>query len=108
MDSAVGKLNEKAALLAGVNITRRGSLALIAGEDAFKFLAGCEALELKVLGVEGFSVSDASLTPIMDAIADFSAIDYWRDSIVESIAFIELVKNGKYNNLMFDITLSNE
>jgi hypothetical protein len=80
---------------AGVALTTRGALTLVAAEDAARFLDACAAEGLRVLGFEGFRLDGQSVVPVMDAIADFSSGPpiSAEDSIRDSRRVLELVRH---------------
>lgn len=80
---------------AGIAVTMRGALTLVAAADAARFLDACAADGLRVLGFEGFRLDGQSVVPVMEAIADFSSGSpiSAEHSIRESRRVLELVRH---------------
>ena len=72
---------ERAAVRAGIELHRRAGLNLVATADAPKFLAACEALHVRILGFDGFTIAEGCLIPDMAAIADFSDVADAQESV---------------------------
>lgn len=87
-------LIQKIASSAGVKIYLNGQTELVAAEDLVKFLEEARARYLHVVGLEGFRIADNSLTPDMDAIADFSSIvesATSENTIDEALMFLSVI-----------------
>ena len=75
---------------AGARVRKVGGLDLLTGADALRVLDLCAERGVQALGLEGFRVHQATVTPIEHAIADFSdtvapdqAIDEARELLCE-------------------------
>jgi len=95
------------ARVAGVSVWSPFGSELIRAKDMGDFLATAAALHATILGVEGFTVDGDSLTPDMDAIADFSDLTPGEErgsrSVAEARRFVaEISKPGMW----FEVTVS--
>lgn len=90
---------------AQIDVRDVGALHLIALADTEAFLDTCEAAGVLVLGVEGFYLDTAQARPEMDAIADFSRLTGYEESIFEARCFIKAVGRP---GMLFDFALSKE
>jgi len=63
---------------AQIAVVRIGSLELVAWSDMDALLRAAQNRKLAVLGLEGFKLGPSSVSPDMEAIADFSTLS--RDS----------------------------
>ncbi len=89
-------------------VTARGGLLLIAAEDAPAFLDGCARQRVRVLGIEGFHLEGNSVTPVMNALADFSTLDTAYSveaSIIDARRFLRSVHRP---GMVFDFTVDRE
>jgi hypothetical protein len=75
---------------------------LIDRDAAISVLDICARKGVRVLGVEGFSVSDGKVIPIMDAIGDFSTASSASQSIQDARAFF---RSTALAALMFELEL---
>jgi hypothetical protein len=75
-------------------VVRRGSEAYIAIEDATDFIDEADLSQFRILGLEGFMVSDAFVYPALSRIADFSAIR----AVGESAAAARALVTGSWRS----------
>lgn len=61
---------------------------LLTPTDAFLLLEICERHEIPIIGIEGFRVEVDGITPLLNAIADWSGVEHWKTSIELSKQFI--------------------
>lgn len=95
-------LIEQLADQAGIRLRRRPGVDLIAIDDAPAFLQACANRNVRILGVEGFYLRGDKVHVDMSRIADFSSVTDPRETVAESISFIETVRVPE---LMLDFTL---
>lgn len=88
---------------AGIDVTLRGGLALVAVTDASTFIATCRSRGIAVLGIDGFDVEGIAVRPDMAVIADFSSVTEAGDSANEANAFLAKVARP---GLYLDFTLA--
>ena len=90
---------------AGLRPRAIGGLLLFDADAARLFLQECRSSGTRVLGVEGFRVSGADVTPWVDAISDLSTIPDPAVSVAEAARFLdEMAGEG----LEFDFTVTDE
>ena len=90
---------------AGTKIRNVGGLELVAFSDTQTFLDTCVIAGVKIIGIEGFYLDNARISPDMNAIADFSQIKNCEESVFESRAFI---KSVGLPEMFFDFTFSGD
>ena len=82
-------LTSRIAQSVGVDVALHGSMELINHRHIARFLTGCEAHDVHVLGIEGFRVREGSIQPDMNAILDCSYVSDRNRSRAEARDFIE-------------------
>lgn len=76
---------------AGVATEHVGGLVLVPSDEVDKLLETFERAGMRLLGVEGFTVSGPEVRPDMDAILDLSDVEDAAQSIREAEDFFERV-----------------
>lgn len=96
---------EQIAANAEVDLHYVSGLPLVLGVDATPFVAACEAARVRILGIEGFRISDAGLRPDMDMILDLSTVSDAATSTQEAASFLATID---VSDLAFDFTLDDD
>lgn len=96
-------LTSEIAASVGVDVRRAGSVELIASRDAEAFLDECARRGIRVLGFEGFRITDGETRSDMSAIADLSDVREPMESIDEARLTVTAVAQPE---LMLEFTLS--
>jgi hypothetical protein len=65
-------LTSRIAQTVGVDVVLVGSMELVSHRHVERFLDGCDAHDVHILGMEGFRVAGCTVQPDMDAILDCS------------------------------------
>jgi hypothetical protein len=104
VDGSVGLTADLAATV-GIPVRQVGSLELIAAGDSGPFLDACSAAGIRVLGIEGFRLSEGVTRPDMSAIADLSRIEKSSESVEAARSFVQEVATS---DLMLEFTLAGE
>ncbi len=98
----MGLTAELAAAL-GIPVRRTGSLELIPSSDAATLLDECSKAGVRVLGFEGFRVTDGETRPDMSAIADLSDVEDPTESVEEARTIVDQIVAP---DLLLEFTLS--
>lgn len=97
----MGPLNEFLKRV-GAEAIRKGSAILVDRQTVMAVLDICSDEEVRVLGIEVFSVQGEKVIPVMDAIGDFSNASSQYESVKDARSFVQRVERPE---LMFEIEL---
>jgi len=97
----MGSLNEILKRV-GAEVIRKGSITLVDRKAAMAVLDICSDEEIRVLGIEGFSVLGEKIIPAIDAIGDFSCASSKSQSVKDARRFIQSIEQPE---LMFELEL---
>jgi hypothetical protein len=84
-------LAHEVAEASGVRCHLATRASLIACEDAPRFLEGCRAANIRVVGAEGFDLIGTSIQPDIEAILDLGDLIDPSGSVDEAIRFVDAV-----------------
>lgn len=96
-------LTAELATAVGIPVRRTGSLELIPSFDAAAFLDECSKAGVRVLGFEGFRMTDGETRPDMSAIADLSDVEDPTASVEEARIIVDEIAAS---DLLLEFTLS--
>ena len=82
-------LTSRIAQTVGVDVVLTGSMELISHRHVARFLDGCDARDVLILGIEGFRVEGHTVEPDMGAILDCSNVSRPDESRAAARLFIE-------------------
>lgn len=102
MEGTMGRMIEKIAEGAGIDIRYAAGLSLVDGSDVPALIAACELAGVRILGAEGFEIVDGGVRPDMDAILDLSSVSEVHASAREAARFFAALDGS---NLVFDLTV---
>jgi hypothetical protein len=75
-----------------VDVVLTGSMELVSHRHVTRFLDGCDAHDVHILGMEGFRLLDGgTVQPDMNAILDCSYVAHRDDSRAAARSFIEMI-----------------
>lgn len=95
-------LNE-VAKSAGAALTRSGHSDYVRADQLENLFNHCEKLGVRLVGAEGFHLSDGTVVPEMDAILDLSGADAKVDP-----AAVRFAKRFEGSGLHFEVSLVDE
>lgn len=82
-------LTAELAAAVGIPVRRTGSLELVRSLDAVAFLDECSKAGVRVLGFEGFRITDGETRPDISAIADLSDVEDPTESVEEARTIVD-------------------